>query len=179
MKQKNELRILRGELDREAINIKKFLMIFNLADESILKTKISHKDLCILIPNLRRVGYDKLLKDRGMLYSGDVIAIRDSFGCVLPYLNPKLIYSQEEFYRIFDCEKDKTEIEIKKIISSENLEPYELKEVCSKLLELRRFKEYKIVKRMLTKSLKYKSKKVKKYKIEKMKLKERNMEYEY
>ena len=179
MKQKDELRILRGEMAREAISVKKFLMIFNLADESILDKKISHKDLDILLPNLRRVGFDRLIRNKSMLHTGDVIAIRDSFGYVLPYLNPKLIYSEDEFYRVFDCEQDKTDVEIKKIVCDENLEPYELKEVCSKLLELRRFKEYRVIKRMLSKSLRYNSKKVKKYKREKQMLKERDMEYEY
>ena len=177
MKQKNQIKLLKNELDMQAIDIKKFLVVFELCDESVFDLKISHDDIKLLIPSLIRVNYKRLIKNEGLLYSGGVIAIRDSFGKVYPYLNPTKT-STKETYKFIDCKSDKFDIEISELIENEELKPYQLKEVCNKLLELRRFKEYKIVKRLLSKKIAFESKELKSYKRKKLMLKE-NGENEY
>ena len=177
MRQKNEIRKLRKELNENAIDIKKFLIKYDLFEDVVLDLKISHKDLKLLIPDLRTVSYERIIKDKKILYTGDVVCVRDSFGVVIPYISPSL--TDTIVYKVIDTKTDKYEIEIDKLISEQNLEIYQLEQICNKLKELRRFKEYKIVKRLLSKELSLKNKQSKQYKKEKRMLIERDREYEY
>ena len=100
MRQKNEIRKLRKELNENAIDIKKFLIKYDLFEDVVLDLKISHKDLKLLIPDLRTVSYERIIKDKKILYTGDVVCVRDSFGVVIPYISPSL--TDTIVYKVID-----------------------------------------------------------------------------
>ena len=170
MNQRNKTKSFRKDLKCMSIDIKKFLIMFGLCDESILSVKISHSNLRQLFPSLVRFSYDYIEKNKNMIYDGNVILVKDSFNKIVPYANPNNLDCV--FYKAFDCEYDKCSIEVQTLLENENLKNYELQRLCNRLIELRRFKEYRYVKRFLKKRILEETSKVKRYKMERKKLRE-------
>lgn len=178
MKTKNELKRFEDELYKNAISLKKFLVLYcGISGDDLLDIQISHKDIRQMFPELKRMWKDDLISDKALLYTGDVVAVIDSYGDIAPYICPNL----EDKFSCIGIEKDDIKIEksIRDIIEDEDLKTYELEELCSKYKETRRFREYKITSRILKRKIGEKKAKSKKYKKEKKFLIERDNEYEY
>lgn len=161
-----ELRSLMKELEGNSISVQKFLSIYcGISAENILNVKISHADLKILMPQLKRVGFDSLLKDKTDLYVGNIIAVRDSYGNIAPYKSPEMELNYESYDVCVESNKDK---EIKKIIVNEDLNTYELSQLCKKFKISGRMREFRIAYSILKTK---KDKRVKDYKNKKLLLK--------
>ena len=92
------------EMKKNSISLKKFLIVYcGLYNENMVNSNLSHKDIKILLPEIRRISFEKLVSNRYMLYNGEVIAVKDSNDSVLPYINPKLKIDEISYY---DCECD-------------------------------------------------------------------------
>ena len=164
MKQKSELRNLQKFLKSNCISLEKFLIIYcNIECDSLLEIKLSHKDIKELIPNLKRVSFESLCSDIRTLYTGEVIAVKDSQGNVIPYVCPEQM--EKSYPTIEDC-KEKELDEIDDLIFNSDLNRYELSVICSKLKKYKKLKQYRIANKLL----KLKKGKVKKSKMEKCKL---------
>ena len=166
-------------LSDNCIDMKRFLTMFNLCDYSVLNLKISHKDIKELIPGLKRMGFDELGKRIESIYTGDVIAVKDSYGRIVPYINPNLL--NVELYGIVHGEREKCNIEVKKVIKEKSLKIYQLKKIGKLLAQHGRYKAYKTIKREVRKRVysDLEKAKVKRYKREKRMLKEVLDYYEY
>ena len=94
------------EMKKNSISLKKFLIVYcGLYSDTMINSNISHKDVKILLPEIRRISFDKLVSNRYMLYNGEVIAVKDSNDSVLPYINLKLKIDKISY---FDCECNHT-----------------------------------------------------------------------
>ncbi len=163
------------ELRNFCISFKKFLIsYYGVCYEEICNKKMSHKDIKILIPDLRRISFDALIVDKKSLYTGDVVMVRDSYGNIAPYITPEV---QTTFVQqVYDCEQsitDKKDEKLKQIIISENLSKYELVVLCRYFKKNGRIAEYRIANRLL--KLK-KDSKVTEYKNKKLILKMKGLE---
>lgn len=144
---------MKNDLKEYGISIKKFLKIYmGISDEKLLNSKISHKDIKVLIPNLIRLPYDYVLKNMKDILSGEVIIVVDDFGNYIPYKTPTAQFDilEDSFYR----EKNELESDLSTKIAYEELEKlntYQLSEVCKKYKKHNRNKEYRIAYRILKK----------------------------
>ena len=78
MKQKNEIRKYEKELRKNSVTLTKFLISYCGINESKLKdSKISHKDLKELMPNLKRVSFEWLMDNKGLVDVGNIIPVID------------------------------------------------------------------------------------------------------
>ena len=162
----------------KTISLKKFLVNYcRISEESLKRAKFSHKDIKELIPSLKRVSFNWLMDNKPLLNNGSVILVTDFYGNVVPYVRPIL---KECLIPIsVDIKKSEFETIFEDIILDENLETYELELLCNKYKACRRFKEYKVLNRLLKRKLSVKTKKVKQYKIEKYNLRVKENENEY
>lgn len=170
MKQK---KYLEEELKNNCISLRKFLMIYCGVDDEILcDLTMSHKDIKKLIPDLKRISFEKLYSDMRSLYVGDVIVVKDSYGNIAPYVCPKL----EEILvpKIMDYKNDEEEIE--NLILNSDLKSYELSIICKKLKAYKKFKEYRIANNLLKSKIDIKGRQ---YKKEKYNLRKKEKENEY
>ena len=179
MNKKYELKKFEKEMDKECISLTRFLMIYyGIYHEKLNEVKLSHDDIKTLIPNLKRVGFDYASANKYKLYEGEIIAVKDSFGHLCTYLCPKLENDIEP--TTIDFETQDFKIKLKEIIQDENIQIYELKEICSKLKENSKYREYKVIKKLLKYRLSKQSKESKKYKQLKKELTlKENEKYEY
>lgn len=155
---KQELKKLRKDLERNCISLAKFLVSYcGIYNEDIHSAKISHHDVKELMPHIKRVSFDSLLENKDSFYIGDIIPVKDCYGNVVPYINPML--ENDIQFDVF-CEIEKEE-EFENIIITENMSKYELVELCKKFKEHNMQKEYRAAYRMLKEK---KEPKVKQYK---------------
>ena len=137
--QKNQIKQL--EKEGMCISLKQFLISFcGISDESVKDIKMSHKDIKELMPDLKRISYEELLYDKSVLYYGEVILVKDSYGGFAPYVKPEIIESTPlSFDHEFSCNN--------KIESSEKPNRketiYDLTILCNQLKKYRRYKDYK------------------------------------
>lgn len=137
---------------KETIGIKKFLKIYyGVTQGEILSSNITHKDLKFLLPDLKRLPFSYVYKNEDLINSGKVILVSDSFGTIIPYLSPQAEFDIDEDDVFYD-EKDS---KIEKAISIENLNIYELSELCKKYKKEHRYKEFRVAYKIL-KDKKYK-----------------------
>lgn len=170
---KKKMKFLRQEMANNSIELKYFLLnCCGIYNEDLFSSKISHKDIKALIPSLKRVSFDSLIKDISSLYNGTVVAVKDSYGNILPYVNPKVIGEDLKDIDIsyFKCEKDiNYETIDMDIIDKISVE--ELINLCKKLRKYKRLQEFRVVNKTLkTKKCKEEYCKVKQYKKEKYNL---------
>ena len=169
--QNDELNKFMDELKDSSISLIKFLYCYcGICDEVIIRNKMSHKDVKIFLPFLKRLDYEEVLKNKDMLYKGNIISVKDSYGNVAPYLNPKIKIveennlSSENFLtnKKFD---NKLEDAVEKIIVASQLNDYELEKLLKIFKINKRYKEYRVVVRIF----KQRKKENKKYKVKKLK----------
>lgn len=135
-----------------AISIKKFLRLYmGITDPRILDAKISHKDLKILNPHLKRLPYKYISSDMKQVLSGNVIIVIDDYGNYIPYEAPEAKFSIDTSVgykeNIDNCSIDKTEILMENEL--ENLRPEQLSEICKEYKKANRGKDYNIAYRIL------------------------------
>lgn len=69
-------------------------------------SQLNHKDLKKLFPELRRVSFETA-SDSHLLYSGNIILVKDKKGCVLPYARP---FTQMIYDEIIIKDEEKSEV---------------------------------------------------------------------
>lgn len=169
---KNSLRKIKREIIKikksNGINITKFLTKYlNIKNDKLNKVMISHDDVYMLFPNLERVSLDFALKNKELIYNGDILLIIDSYGNVEPYITPEIenqILDNDVEIEIEDEHKDK----IKNVILDENLSRYELALLCGYYKRKQDLAKYRIVRDLL--KIKKDEKSVEKFKNKKLEL---------
>ena len=156
---KKELKSLKKELEKNCISLTKFLISYcGTTNKDIYSMKISHQDISKLMPQLKRVSFESLLDDRDSFYIGNIIPVKDCYGNVVPYVNPKI---EHDIIMEFDCEVTEDKKMLDAVIS-EDLSTYELIKLCKYYKTHNRLKEYRMVCKLLNKNncaKKYKKKK--------------------
>ena len=169
MKQKNEVRKYEKELRENSISLIKFLINYcGISAISLENSKITHKDIKQLIPNLKRVSFDWLMENRVLVDVGKIIPVIDITGSVVPYIRPSM--QKENLIDVTSTKEEKYQKAIEDLVINEDLEPYQISLLCNKYKVARRFKEYRILNRILKSKLREQNKSVKKYKIKKYEL---------
>lgn len=173
---KEELKKLKKELENSCISLTKFLINYcGIYNEQIHNIKISHQDIKELLPEIRRVSFESLLGNKNSFYTGDIIPVKDCYGNVVPYINPKL---EIEVTLEIDCEKIEEEHLVDEVDINEDLSCYELVKLCRLFKEYNRKREYRLAHKFLKNE---KNDSVKQYKKRKdiliMKGREKNEEY--
>lgn len=157
MKQKSELRNLQKFLKNNSISLKKFLIIYcNIDCDSLLEIELSHKDIKILIPDLKRISFESLCNDVRLLYTGKVIAVEDSYGNIVPYVCPE--QKDNSNPTIQSCKRNIFD-ELENLIFNNNLNRYQLSILCKKLKENKKIRDYRIAKKLIKSKKDFKTKK--------------------
>lgn len=170
---KESLKILKKDLENNCISLTKFLINYcGIHNENIHNIKITHDDIKKLIPELKRVSFDILLKNKNSFYVGAVIPVKDCCGNIVPYINPML-----EFADLLELECDIVEENdrLENITIDENLNKYELVNLCRYFKKHNMRKEYRKTYKLLKEA---KKDKVKQYKREKIDLRKGMKIYE-
>lgn len=144
-------KILNDLKDNNCISLRKFLMFYyGISDSNILSHNLTHKDIKVLFPDLKRVSFEYVLDNIKEVYIGTIIMVKDSIGNAVPYINPKLDICIEYDIDIEIPEEDKDNT-FEQIIDLENLNLYELIELAKKYKSNNRIKEYRKVCRIIKK----------------------------
>ena len=162
---KNSNRLM-DELRKKSMSIKKFLYYYcGISGESLKNINLSHSDIKLLMPDLKRVSYEYVLNNMSELYVGNIICVIDSYNNIAPYITPVLC--ETECFINVEKNTNDNDKKITNIILSEDLTIYELSILCKQYKRLGRMKEYRIAHDIL----KSKKSPVKQYKKEKELLK--------
>ena len=149
---------MKNKSNKDSIGIKKFLKIyFGIIDEVLLNSKITHKDLRILIPELKRLPYKYTFKNNEKILSGEIVLVCDDKGTIIPYLSPIPEFDINENYD-FHTKKDNEEL-FEEVINCEDFNTYQLSELCKKYKKDHRIREYRATYRVLKQKKQQKSKK--------------------
>jgi len=107
---KEDLINLKKDLEKNCISLTKFLINYcGIYSDDMHNIEISHSDIKELMPQLKRVSFESLLKNKNGFYTGNIIPVKDCCGNVVPYINPML--KVDELSQI-NCEKIKEENEV-------------------------------------------------------------------
>ena len=143
---KEELKKLKKELESRCISLTKFLINYcGIYTDNIHNINISHYDVKELMPNLKRISFENLLKYKNGLYTGEFIPVKDYHGNIVPYINPML--DIDISYEI-DCEIEK-EKEIQPTPLTDDLRAYELAKLCKLFKEHNKKREYRAAQKLL------------------------------
>ena len=72
-----------------------------------MRAELTHSDLMKMFPNLKRTTFDAIMDDPSCIYTGEVVAVRDSKLNIIPYINTqKNFLETEEFNSIMSNEWD-------------------------------------------------------------------------
>ena len=83
---------MKQKRNKESISIKKFLRLYyGIIDENLLNSKITHKALKILIPELKRLPFDYSFKNEEKIANGEILLVIDCNGIIIPYESPKAV----------------------------------------------------------------------------------------
>lgn len=144
-------KILSDLKNNNSISLRKFLMFYyGINDSNILSHNLTHKDIKVLFPDLKRVSFDYVLDNIKDIYTGSIIMVKDSIGNPVPYINPKLdIHIDNDI----DLEliKEDNDNKFEEIVELENLSLYELTELAKKYKRDNRKNEYRGVCRIIKK----------------------------
>ena len=144
-------KILNDLKSNNSISLRKFLMFYyGICDNNILSHNLTHKDIKIFLPDLKRVSFDYVLENTKEIYIGTIIMVKDSFGNCAPYINPKLDICIEEDIDLEIIEEEKDGV-FEKSVELENLNLYELVELAKKYKTDNRLNEYRKVCRIIKK----------------------------
>lgn len=116
--------------------------IVGISNPVIFRKELTHSDVKLLFPTLRRSSFDRVLDDPETVYRGEVIMVEDVLGRIVPYVNPQngqimdyeeiepvgMTDDSDELNLIFPDEVDSEEYGVPDIndIDLENLSIYEL-----------------------------------------------------
>lgn len=119
-------------LRRESISITNFLSrVIGIRDNQILSSSISHEDIKTLLPEVKRDSFDHIIDNPGLIYSGEVLLVEDSYGHIVPYINPLTLEIAEstEYYGEFNDEPVVVDIPNINDFNLEELSIFELKQL--------------------------------------------------
>ena len=151
------------ELIKYSITFKKFLNVyFGISDESLKDVEMTHQDIKRLFPELERINFEKVYSNMDILYTGEVIIIRDCNNDFAPYLRPEFKVLSDSSDIVFSKESKVSEPDV----DINSLKLYELKRLCKQLKRVKKYKEYRKVIGLL------RAAKDSSYKLEKRKLRE-------
>lgn len=72
------------------ITLVRFLNTYlNIDNENL--SKITHKDIKELMPNLKRCSFKYAIENKELVYSGHIILVKDRLNNVVPYIKPNII----------------------------------------------------------------------------------------
>ena len=142
-------KILKDLKSNNFISLRKFLVFYcGVCDRNILSHNLTHKDIKVLFPDLKRVSFEYVIDNIKEIYIGSIIMVKDSIGNAVPYINPKLDICIEADIDIIEDDKDNT---FEEIIDLENLSLYELAELAKRYKTDNRINEYRKVCRIIKK----------------------------
>lgn len=138
------------ELKDNSMSLRKFLILYYGINIDTHGCKITHEDISVLMPQVKRVDNNVVLDNKEKIFNGDIICVLDSY-------NNAAFYKKTDFESIDIDSLDKIEI-IKKedkllegIILNENLSLYELVTLCRKYKNANMIREYRICYSLLKK----------------------------
>lgn len=142
-----------------------------------VSSKIKHSDVKVLFPYIKRTSYKNIDKNMEKYYDGEIIYVYDVTGNCIPYINPKLMFEEQE-------EREEEQIinlfyeeEFELGENIENLDLFELIELKKKCLLYGKTIEFHRVCKQIRGKIDYASKRYKNKK-EKVKIKERREYYD-
>jgi len=145
---KEDLINLKKDLEKNCISLTKFLINYcGIYSDDMHNIEISHSDIKELMPQLKRVSFESLLKNKNGFYTGNIIPVKDCCGNVVPYINPML--KVDELSQI-NCEKIKEE-KVVKLDPNKKPSIYELAKLCKYYKVHNKLKEYRTTHKLLEK----------------------------
>ena len=138
-----------------SISLKSFLISrCGIWDKSIIEKKLTHKDIKILFPHLKRTSFEYVLKNVKDLCIGNVFLVKDSIGNSAVYFKPELNeLTDSDYLEMEECGDIKiTDDKFFKAVELENLTLYELTVLSKKYKEEGRITEYRKVCRIIKKN---------------------------
>ena len=149
-------------LEEVAISANVFIKrLLGIYDNEIMRAEITHKDLVKMFPKLQRTSYDAIMDDPSLVYTGAVVAVRDSNSNVVPYINmqKESYLESEEFNLIMEKEDwqedsrewfdDSDEINYLDIYSLKSMSTFELTSLMNLYAKTGQIHDYEIVRREL------------------------------
>ena len=114
------------------ITITSFLSKYlGVRDQRVLSSRITHKDIKAIFPNLKRVSFDYAVDNPTLIGDSTILLVSDSIGRVVPYMNPQLGYEETEYFGEFVRDESTSKEIIPNIdeIDLESLNNYELQQL--------------------------------------------------
>ena len=150
--EKKEKRLLKELEKNNCINLNSFLISYcGIWNDALVTGKISHNDMKFLFPYLKKVSFEHALKNIKDVYVGNIVLVKDSYGHIAPYINPKIREVNDIEVNEVNAETIYKEGKFEKAIELENLSIYELAMLRKKYKEERRVNEYRKICRIIKK----------------------------
>ena len=112
-------KVLKDLQKNNSISLKNFLISYcNICCDEVLKNEITHDDVKILFPFLKRVSYKYVEKNLKQIYTGEIILVKDKLGNVAPYVKPEILEYDDIDVDFYVDSKDET---FEEIVELENL----------------------------------------------------------
>ena len=143
---------------------------YGIVNESLKVNKLTHTDIKILFPFIKRGSFDDIRYDDNKVYNGEIIMVHDCKNHVLPYVNP-FLKVDVNLIETNNYEEDVL-INLNESIL-DNLSKDELLKLRKHLKKNNQYNEQRKVTNVIRKK---KDPKVKQYKIKKMMLRMEEME---
>lgn len=105
------------------ISLVKFLNLYLGITNDVL-SKMTHSDIKILLPNLKRCSYEYAYDNSALVLRGEIIIVSDAKGIIVPYFKPSEETKLEEI-TVF-AEKTK-EVDKHEVLEYSEMNNYELK----------------------------------------------------
>ena len=137
----------------ESIDLISFLSnYYGIVNNSLKLNKLTHIDVKILFPNIKRTSFEKVNNNIASIYKGDIIMVYDAKGKILPYINPHLQISENLEKQ--DIYEDDELINID-YIDLDSLSKDELLTLRKKLKKNKQYKEEKKVEKAIVRKKDY------------------------
>ncbi len=79
----------------ECIDLISFLRnYYGITSNSLKINKLTHADIKILFPDIKRISLERLKKEMELVYRGEFLLVYDAHNCILPYVNPHYLVNQ-------------------------------------------------------------------------------------
>lgn len=79
----------------ECIDLISFLRnYYGITSSSLKINKLTHADIKILFPDIKRISLERLKKEMESIYRGEVLLVYDAHNYILPYVNPHYLVNQ-------------------------------------------------------------------------------------
>ena len=120
-----------------------------LGIEDINIFEITHEDIKIILPDVKRSSFEEINKNYISIYNGDVILVKDKKGKTLPYYNP-LRYLDIEAIDMEIIARPTFDNEDSKQVDIESLTNYELKKEYIKDKRQHKYALCRVLKKEIT-----------------------------